>query len=153
MTLIRRQHHGFTLIEVMIVVAIIAILGAVAYPSYVSQIAKGKRAECRSGLLQSMQQQERYFTQYNTYAKFSTYGDATAKTKAFSGENRTASACLLAAENCTAPGSTDIARCVEVRAQPVKADSSIDYIYVDSDGNKGCSVSGARTTSNKTCWP
>ena len=36
---------GFTLIEVMIVVAIIAILAAVAYPAYTEQVARGKRAD------------------------------------------------------------------------------------------------------------
>ena len=85
----KRLHHrddGFTLIELMITVAIIAILAAIAYPAYTDQIRKGKRAECRSGLLQSMQQQERYYTQFNKYADFAN-GAATAKTKAFSGDS------------------------------------------------------------------
>jgi type IV pilus assembly protein PilE len=148
----RQRSLGFTLIEVMIVVAVIAILSAVAYPSYVSHIAKGKRAECRGGLLQSMQQQERFFTQYNAYSTF-TEGSTTAKTKAFSGETLATSACRLEAVACTAPSSTDTNRCIELRAKPVRADSGITYIYVDSEGNKGCEVGGARTTTNQTCWP
>ena len=36
------KQHGFTLIEVMIVVAVIGVLAAIAYPSYIDQIAKGK---------------------------------------------------------------------------------------------------------------
>lgn len=151
MMLVRPRHRGFTLIEVMIVVAVVAILSAIAYPSYVSQIAKGKRAECRGGLLQSMQQQERHFTQFNTYADF-TEALATARTKAFSGETQAASACLMSAVACTAPSNTNINRCIELRARPVRPDSNISYIYLDSEGNKGCDVSG-RTTTNKTCWP
>lgn len=148
----RHRSFGFTLIEVMIVVAIIAVLSAVAYPSYVSHIAKGKRAECRSGLMQSMQQQERHFTQYNAYSTFA-MAATTAKTRAFSGETLATSACKMQAIACTAPSSTDTTKCIELRAEPVKADSNITYIYLDSEGNRGCDVSGTRTTTNKTCWP
>jgi len=153
MQLKSKQQSGFTLMELMITVAIVGILAAVAYPAYTSQIAKGRRAECRSGLLQSMQQQERYFSQYNAYAPFTEAAASAAKTKSFSGESASQSACLLAAVACTAPGSTDTARCLELRARPVKPDSAIDYIYLDSDGRKGCSVSAARTETDKTCWP
>lgn len=148
----RGKQLGFTLIELMITVAIIGLLAAVAYPSYVSQIAKGRRAECRSGLLQSMQQQERYYSQYNAYAPF-TEALATAKTKAFSGDSAASSSCLLTGVDCTAVGATPTNQCIELRARPVRPDSSIDYLYIDSDGNKGCSVSSTRTQNNKTCWP
>lgn len=143
---------GFTLIELMITVAIIGLLAAVAYPSYTSQIAKGRRAECRSGLLQSLQQQERYYSQYNAYAPF-TEALATAKTKSFSGDSSSSSACLLTGVDCTAAGATPANQCLELRARPVRPDSSIDYLYMTTDGNKGCSVSSTRTQANSTCWP
>lgn len=148
------QHlcRGFTLIELMVVVSIVAILGAVAYPAFTSHIATGKRAECRGGLLQSMQQQERYYSQYNKYATFAET-DASPKTKAFSGESPAQSACLMAAVECTAPGNTSANACIELRARPVRADSGIGYIYVDSDGRRGCDISGSRVTTNKKCWP
>ena len=147
----RARQTGFTLIELMITVAIIGLLAAIAYPSYVSQIAKGRRAECRGGLLQSMQQQERYYSQYNAYAPF-TKGSTIAKTKSFSGDTQAASSCQLAAADCTVTGEP-ANQCVELQAYPVKADSSIDYLYVDSDGNRGCYIASAKVTNNKTCWP
>jgi len=65
-----RRPHGFTLIELMITVAIIAILGAVAFPSYMESVRKSKRAEGRVAMMEVLQQQERYMTQNNTYLPF-----------------------------------------------------------------------------------
>lgn len=63
----RHQHQGFTLIELMIVVAIVGILAAVAYPSYAEYIRRGHRAEARAGLLQGAQWLERAATATGTY--------------------------------------------------------------------------------------
>jgi type IV pilus assembly protein PilE len=63
----RQRQHGFTLIEVMIVVAIVGILAAVAYPSYAEFIRRGHRAEARAGLLQAAQWMERAATARGTY--------------------------------------------------------------------------------------
>lgn len=62
-----RTNRGFTLIEAMIVVAIIGILSAVAYPSYLSHVARGKRADARSTLLEAAQFMERHYTAQSTY--------------------------------------------------------------------------------------
>ena len=51
----RKVHQGFTLIEVMIVVAIIGILSAIAMPSYTEYIRRGHRTEARASLLQMAQ--------------------------------------------------------------------------------------------------
>lgn len=63
----RRTQRGFTLIEVMIVVAIVAILAAVALPSYNEYIRRGHRAEARAGLLQGAQWLERASTATGIY--------------------------------------------------------------------------------------
>lgn len=62
-----QKNKGFTLIEMMIVVAIIGILGAVAYPSYTEYIMRGHRADARAGLLQTQLWMERAATANGVY--------------------------------------------------------------------------------------
>ena len=64
-----KLHHGFTLSEVLIVIAIIAILSAIAYPSYQEYMRRGHRAEARAGLLEAAQWLERAATAQGTYPK------------------------------------------------------------------------------------
>ena len=63
----RHLGRGFTLIELMIAVAIVAILAAIAYPSYVEQVARGRRADGQSALLETAQWIERQYTFSNAY--------------------------------------------------------------------------------------
>jgi type IV pilus assembly protein PilE len=59
---------GFTLIELMITVVIIAILAAIAVPSYQNQVQKTRRADAQGALTGLANAMERYFTNNNTYA-------------------------------------------------------------------------------------
>lgn len=58
---------GFTLIELMIVVAVIAILAAIAYPSYQDSVRKSRRADAKGVLLEAAQWMERFYTENNRY--------------------------------------------------------------------------------------
>lgn len=58
---------GFSLIEIMIVVAIIAILAAIALPSYQAQTKKARRADAIMALEKAAAKQEQYYFQYNQY--------------------------------------------------------------------------------------
>lgn len=60
---------GFTLIELMIVVAIIAVLAAVSYPSYKEYVAKSRRAEAKTVLLGAQQWMERFYSENFRYDK------------------------------------------------------------------------------------
>lgn len=60
--------RGFTLIEVMITVAIVGILAAIAYPSYQSYILRSHRSEGMALLSEAAARMERYYAQNSTYA-------------------------------------------------------------------------------------
>jgi type IV pilus assembly protein PilE len=64
----RRAQRGFTLIEAMITVAIIAILAAIAIPSYRDYVTRGKLTEAFGGLADARVKMEQYFQDNRTYA-------------------------------------------------------------------------------------
>lgn len=59
--------RGFTLIEMMIVLAILAVIVALAYPAYTEQVRKARRADAVNTLMSSAQYLERCFTRFNAY--------------------------------------------------------------------------------------
>ncbi|MGE1092253.1 type IV pilin protein [Pseudomonas zeae] len=63
----RRFNRGFTLIEIMIVIAIIGIVITIAAPSYTEYLKKGRRAEVVSLLSEQAQTLERFYTKNNVY--------------------------------------------------------------------------------------
>ncbi len=166
------QQRGFTLIELMIVVAVIGILAAVAYPAYTDSVLKGRRAQGRTALAELMQQQERYMTQNNCYLGFTTNasfsatpaapspatacGGITASSvpfKVFSGDSSASAAYRLSATTCTAGSTTlSIAECVKVVATPIKSDPAVGNLEMSSNSTKNCTGT-AKSTNFKLCWP
>ncbi|HKT27389.1 type IV pilin protein [Dyella sp.] len=63
----RRHQRGFTLIELMIVVAIVAILAAIAIPQYRKYVQKSNRATAKSALLDLSRREETYYSTNNSY--------------------------------------------------------------------------------------
>jgi len=62
-----KNNNGFSLIELMIVVAIIGILSAIAIPSYKEYMTESRRSDAKVGLSKIADKQERYYLQNNTY--------------------------------------------------------------------------------------
>ena len=62
-----RRMRGITLLELMIVVVIVGILTAIAYPNYREFAARAKRTEAMALLLEIATNQERFYLQYNRY--------------------------------------------------------------------------------------
>lgn len=168
----KHLHKGFTLIELMIVVAIVAILASIAYPAYTESIRKGKRAQARTALVELLQQQERYMTQRNCYLAFTNVNEVATATasvacgitsaspvplKNFSGDSTLANAAyLLSAEACpTGVGSAThpLNECIRVLATPrvSGSDPQVNVLQVTSTGAKTCT--GTMSSTPKVCWP
>lgn len=62
-----RRRNGFTLIELMVVVAVIGILASIAYPSYTRFMRDARRSDAHSALTRIAALQEKYFSQCSTY--------------------------------------------------------------------------------------
>lgn len=65
----RKKHKGFTLIELMITVAVIGILAAIAIPSYRDYVKRANRNEAKAMLMENVQFLERNYTEANKYDK------------------------------------------------------------------------------------
>jgi len=64
----RRRHGGFTLIELMMVIVIVAILLAVALPAYQNQVIRGHRAAAKSEMLEIANRQQQFLLSERAYA-------------------------------------------------------------------------------------
>lgn len=143
------RQKGFTLMELMIVVAIIGILSAIAYPSYQDYVLRSGRSDGQAWLMRIMQAQERFYSQNQTYTAnlgaggLAMAGDANA---AVISEDQRYS---ITAAACT--GAT-IATCVLLSAAPQGAqarDNECGTLTLNSRGTKG---EGGTAASFQECW-
>lgn len=61
------RSKGFTLMELIVVVALIGVISAIAYPNYTSYMKKARRADAKVGLSKVVDREERYYIQNNKY--------------------------------------------------------------------------------------
>ncbi|RMG31162.1 MAG: type IV pilin protein [Gammaproteobacteria bacterium] len=139
--------RGFTLIELMIALAIVGILAAIAYPSYQNYVLRSYRAEAKRALLEDAQFLERIFTQTGSY-KTKPDGTALARTdlpvKRIPASGRIRYLIILPATRLT--DTTFVLRAVPKNAQ--LKDSECLALSIDQAGKKGSS--GSSTFSH--CW-
>lgn len=144
-----RKQHGFTLIELMIALVVIAILAAIGYPSYTEYVNRGKRAEGKGALMRAAQQMERFYSVNNCYpsgtancgnAGSSSAALAAAGTSAFSGDSAAASAYNLSV--------TTTPQAFTLTATPTFTDAKCGNLTLANTGAKG----KTGTESVQNCW-
>jgi len=128
---------GFTLTEAVIVMAIVAILFAVAIPSYNNSTYKTRRSEGRALLLEAAQIQERHFTEYGQYATQIIDSGTAEATKVVIDTNSVNNFYVLSSTNLTASSFT-------ITAVPQNAQTS------DSCGTLSLNNLGVKTPDG--CW-
>lgn len=146
----RMTEGGYTLLELMVAVAIVAILVAIAYPSYRDQIRKSRRADAESVLLQAAQWMERRYTTSNCYDNPCGSGTAPtlSTTVAASPSGCSGSGCYYNI-TVTAIGQNNFT----LSAAPATTDQANDRcktLIVDNAGTKSVSVDATLPVSD--CW-
>jgi type IV pilus assembly protein PilE len=132
------RSRGFTLLEMVIACAIIAILASIAYPSYTNSVQKSRRSEATASLLGIASQMERWSTEKSTYTT-ATLG--TGGVYANQSEN---SYYNLSLSNLTSTTYT-----IQASPAAIQASDPCGSFTYDQSGNKN--VSGG-TWTNAQCW-
>ena len=146
----KTKFFGFTLIEVVVAIAIISILAAIAYPSYLSQVRKSNRSDAKVALTSVAQRMQRCFTsagKYNPSAgTCAVVDDVTG-----SGISSDQGYYLVKLADADVTATTYILKATPVSGTPQAQDTQCAVLTLNQIGVQGASDSSNNDTSD-TCW-
>ncbi|MEO7104873.1 MAG: type IV pilin protein [Rhodoferax sp.] len=152
---VRRKHNivgqsGFTLIELMIVVAIVGILIAVALPSYREYVLRGNRAVAQAGLLDAQLFMERFYATNNSFARTigASVDDVALPSRLTSVPVDSPKYSVTLGTATSASGIAVSANAYAVEATPNSTDAKCAVLWLTNTGVKG--TSGTGTVAD--CW-
>lgn len=148
-----QRKQAFSLVELLVVLAISGILASIAYPSYADHVRRVRRLEGKLALMEMMQLQERLYTRSNRYAAFSADAMGTNQEgfRWWSAGRAADSAYELQARPCEQAG---LALCVELVATP--GTGRVDARYRDPECGALILVSTGEQRAEgpgRGCWP
>lgn len=144
-TIITTQQRGFTLIELMVVVAIVGILAAIAYPSYMDSVMKSRRGAAKACLSEYAHFMERFYTTNLGYDKNTAGVNLVVPSLACTTEGQINQYYSFAISNLTR--NTFTATATPLNSQLV-ADTKCGTLSLTHDGQRQVSVSG----NAAICW-
>lgn len=144
-----RRAGGFTLVELMITVAIIGILAAIVYPSYRESIAKGRRAKLTTQMLAAQLFMERWYSENYDYSK-NTAGTLVTATGQFPARFARVPPEGDQYYNLTVSSVSATAYTLTAAPQGAMTGDKCGSFTLDNNGKKG--VTGGTTTDVQTCW-
>lgn len=138
-----RASRGMTLLELMIVVVVIGLLGAIALPAYQSSVRKAHRAEARTALTTAAQRLERFYTENSRYDT-ATVGTASTDTISPKSENEHYLVSLDVA--------ADVRNAYKLTATPQGAQASdgCGKFTLDQSGKRDVAIGAALSAAE--CW-
>jgi type IV pilus assembly protein PilE len=148
----RSRLAGFSLIELMVVVVIIAILASIAVPAYNNSVRKSRRTEAKTAIMDLAAREERYFATQNMYtsnASSLAYGSGTWPIS--TGNYYVISSVVSSAPTATTPG-TYVLQVTPAAGSPQLNDKSCQTFQVDQTGTQS-SLDINSNVSTSTCWP
>lgn len=129
-----KKSSGFTLIELMVVVVIVAILTTLAYPSYKNYVIRSNRSAAQSQLLDLANREQQYILAQRSYTTTIGTGGLSVTIDNDVSKFYTVSISL----DCDADGTADTVPCFRISAEPITTSMQKDdgTLVVDSSGNK-----------------
>ena len=145
-----KKNKGFTLIELMIVVAVVAILAAVAYPSYQDSVQKTRRADAKAALERAAGLQERFFTENNSYAFPADIGKVGGASSTEGYYTITLANTDLAGTSCVSGGYAPCFLFTATATGVQTKDTDCDKFTLDEKGVRAAKTKGGAV--NAACW-
>ena len=151
-----RKKGGFTLTELLIVVAIIAVLGSIAYPSYLEQVRTSRRAEGQGLLLETAQSLEKCKALYGTYNAVVNGNTLCSTVPRITGSSYVESAEKFYRVSDTGGGVT--AATFALEAVPIDSDPECGILILKHDGDQCINASGTELCTSvnsedaNKCW-
>ncbi|HEY0587578.1 MAG TPA: type IV pilin protein [Pseudoduganella sp.] len=146
--MIARASTGGTLLGMMSTLVIIGILSAVAVPVWSEAVIRMRRSEAQAALQELMQQQERHFTRFNSYAAFS--ANTGGEYRWWSGRTARSSAYELEGKACDGQQIRD---CIQLVATP--GTPNVDSRFRDPQCERLILTSSGlhlATGPSRSCW-